>query len=165
MLFTFQEFGGMESIGRWLNVAESHRSMLTRVMYTRYKWMFTDDRFFSRVAALEALHKSTIRKRATFKERLMELANLVRDPFENMVGDVDYWTSAVREQRNKHAHHQISAVHHESKDLFALSESCYWLFVLSMFHFAEVPADAITKLASSADFQWASDLVLRMIRG
>jgi hypothetical protein len=57
MAFTFDELGGMEGIARWLDAAARYRSMLGRVMNTRYvRGMFVDDRFLHRITALEGLH-------------------------------------------------------------------------------------------------------------
>jgi hypothetical protein len=115
--FTLSELGGMDGVAKWLKLAATYRSMLGRVMNTRYeRRMFVEDRLLDRVAALEGFHrewKRTGKKKVWLVVRLTELAALAGDPFTELVGDAQAWCERVKQERDNIAHHKGRPAHQE----------------------------------------------------
>jgi ApeA N-terminal domain 1/Apea-like HEPN len=152
MAFTFTELGGMDGVAKWLKVAAKYRSMLGRVMNTRYeRRMFVEDRLLDRVAALEGFHrewKRTGKKTVWLVDRLTELVTRAGDPFTELVGDTQAWCKRVKKERDNIAHHKGRPAHQDSGAMYFSAEAAYWLFVLCMLRLMRAPAavfDHITR--------------------
>ena len=155
MAFTFDELGGMAGIAKWLRTAADYRSMLGRVMSTRYVRMFVEDRFMHRVVALEGLHhtwKGT--KNTPMRTRLTQLGQLAGDPFSQLVPDVTAWCNKAKDERDNLAHHYGRTIHQDGTELLYSSEIAYWLFVLCMLRLADAPEIVFAHIAKNPDFTW-----------
>jgi ApeA N-terminal domain 1 len=131
-LFDFHDFGEMEGLRRWMEVAAEHRSSLGRVTATRYaRGMFASDRLLNCAAALEGLDRTiTALSNSKFKTRLTRCSSLAGEPFLELVGDVARWAEAVRLDRDDVAHHFGRRTRSSSITTFYLWESLYFLYVL-----------------------------------
>jgi hypothetical protein len=158
MAFTFTELGGIDGVAEWLKVAAKYRSMLGRVMNTRYeRRMFVEDRLLDRVAALEGFHrewKRTGKKEVWLVKRLTELAALAGDPFTELVGDAQIWCKRVKKERNNIAHHKGRPAHQNSGEMYFAAEAAYWLFVLCMLRLMNAPAPVFHHIAGCPQFLW-----------
>jgi hypothetical protein len=157
MAFTLADIGGIEGVGRWLEVAAAHRSVLGRVMNSRYVWMFVDDRFLHRIASLEALHKAWSSREIHLVDRLREVCDLAGAPVTKLLPDVDDWCVRAKGERNNVAHHLGRPMHQDSTQLFYSSEVAYWVFVLCMLRLADAPDTAFDRVVQSPSFTWLRD--------
>lgn len=134
LLFTFQQFGGIEGIQRWMEVAGTHRGALGRVMATRYaEAMFVSDRLLNCSAALESFDRQrTGYEGSKFKTRLERCATVAGDPFTRLVGDTSKWAEAVRLERDDVAHHFGRRMRTSANETYYLWQSLYWLFTICM---------------------------------
>src|SRR6266508_1526531 len=161
MAFTFTELGGMDGVAKWLKVAAKYRSMLSRVMNTRYeRRMFVEDRLLDRVAALEGFHrqwKRTGKKQVWLVDRLTELASRAGDPFTELVGDAQAWCKRVKKERDNIAHHKGRPAHQDSGAMYFAAEAAYWLFVLCMLRLMKAPAAVFDHITHCPQSAWAKD--------
>lgn len=153
MLFTLPMLGGMQGVGRWLEVAERHRGAVARVMGSRYaEAMFVSDRLLNRAAALEAFDRDrTSYGNSKLKTRLKRNATLAGDPFNRLVTDIDAWAEKIRYHRNDVAHHLGSG--RESVQIWTLAESLYWLFVMCMLRQAAIPDAAFEHMVQHQTYR------------
>ncbi|HEV7823286.1 MAG TPA: hypothetical protein VGP02_00095 [Mycobacteriales bacterium] len=158
LLFTFDQIGGVDGMGRWMEVAAQHRSALGRVMGSQYATsMFVSDRLMNCAAALEAFDRARFDKKNTkFKTRLVQCAELAGEPFTKMVGNVAKWTEAVRQHRDDVAHHLGKIPNNAHIDTHYLWRSLHWLFILCMLRACAAPDVVFTRLQAHADFLWVS---------
>lgn len=125
MLFTFDQFGGMAGVERWMPVAERYRELLGRVMNTIYpSSMFVQDRVLNRVASLEALHKQWSGRSAKLVDALQELPAYADAPFEHLVGSgkVTTWCQKAKDERHDIAHHLGRQPHLDMSELFYIGQ-------------------------------------------
>ncbi|WP_214323065.1 HEPN domain-containing protein [Nonomuraea sediminis] len=138
--FTFEQFGGVEGVARWLDQVERYRSALGRVVSSRYApSMFTSDRLLSYAAALEFLDRVN-HTSGVFAQRMARCATLAGSPFLALIGgDVQRWIKAVKDHRNDIAHHGGTHVKQSNSAQFFLARSLYWVFVLCILREARAP--------------------------
>jgi hypothetical protein len=164
MTFTFNHLGGIDGVGRWMTTAETYRSQLGRVMNTRYHGgMFQQDIHLARTAALESLHKQRWpnakpkknKKRVTLNDRLETLAAHAGAAFQVLVPAKKQaiWRQRIVDERNDVAHHLGRNLHQDIAELFYLSESTYWLFVIFMLREMPAPAACFDHLVQHAQFR------------
>lgn len=155
-IFTFREMGGIEGVGRWLEVAKKYRAPLGQAMATKYtRHMFVQNRFLNYVTALEGLHRAwSGAEDSWFRTRIVELAELAGAPFDNLVGDVGAWSATVRDHRNNIAHHLGRQLHQRSSEIYYLADSGYWLFVLCMLRLLHAPDVVFDNVAQHPEFDW-----------
>lgn len=160
LLFTFDDFGGIDGIGRWLRTTEAHRDDLGRVMATQYSaGMYASDRLLNCAAALEAFdRKQTETTSSMFKTRLKRCTELAGPSFVELVGDVDDWLEVVRNHRDEAAHH-LGRVAELGSATTYLARSLYYLYAICLLQKSEIPERALAKIAASADYQWLQPLV------
>jgi len=153
-LFTFQDFGGIEGIRRWMAVAAEHRSSLGRVTATRYAHgMFVSDRLVNCTAALEGLDRAvTAHSTSKLKTRLTRCSSLAGQPFDELVGDIAAWAEAVRLDRDDVAHHFGRRTRSSSIATFYLWESLYFLYVLCILQLCDSPEDVFTRIREHAAY-------------
>jgi hypothetical protein len=157
LAFTFNELGGMDGIDGWMRAALRFRKPLGRVMATRYReGMFTEDRLANRVAALEGLHRLlTGKDRWQLRRRLRDLTALAGPPFQDLVGNVEAWIANVLDTRDRIAHDLTRRPDVANPaDLWWLSESTYWLFVLCILREANAPTPVFDHISRNPDFVW-----------
>ena len=153
-LCTFERFGGIEGIRRWMNVAQEHRGSLGLVTATRYqKGMFVPDRLLNCAAALEALDRTrTGYANSKFKTRLSRCTSLAGEPFTELVSDVALWAEAVRLDRDDIAHHFGRRTRSTSINSFYLWQSLYFLYVICLFRLCEVPQQVFTHIQEHQEY-------------
>jgi hypothetical protein len=153
-LFTCEDLGGIEGIGRWMNVAQEHRSSLGRVSATRYaRGMFVSDRLLNCAAALEGLDRTiTNHVNSKFKTRLTRCSSLAGKPFSELVGDIAEWAEAVRLDRDDVAHHFGRRTRSSSIKTFYLWESLYFLYVLCILRLCDSPDRVFTRIREHAAY-------------
>lgn len=154
-LFTFENFGGIEGIRRWMDVAEEHRSSLGRVTATRYaRGMFVSDRLLNCAAALEGLDRTvTGHSNSKLKTRLTRCSSLAGQPFSELAGDIASWAEAVRLDRDDVAHHFGRRTRSSSIKTFYLWESLYFLYVLCILRLCDSTEDVFTHIQEHAAYR------------
>ncbi|MEV7046621.1 HEPN domain-containing protein [Amycolatopsis sp. NPDC051061] len=163
MAFTFQQLG-IDGVARWMVTAERYRSELGRVMNTLYRaGLFVQDKFLSRVAALESMHMTWSGKtgRNSLHGRLTPLAKqLGGDVFEKLVprNKRSSWVQKVVDERHDIAHH-LKGSSHGNAERFFLSETVYWLFVICMLREADAPDACFEHLARNPRFVWRAEQI------
>jgi hypothetical protein len=91
------------------------------------------------------------------KQRLLELARYAGSSFSVLVGDVDDWSSAVRNARNSTVHQGPGKKKKsDGTSLYLLSESVYFLVALCLLREAGAPDAAITKAETHERYMWLS---------
>ena len=160
-LFTFEDFGGMEGIRRWMNVAEEHRTSFGRVAATRYaRNMFVSDRLLNCTAALEGLDRTvTGHSNSKLKTRLTRCSSLAGQPFSGLVGDIASWMEAIRLDRDDVAHHFGRRTRSSSIQTFYLWESLYFLYILCILRLCDSPEDVFTHLQEHAAYRQLAERV------
>lgn len=164
-LFTFEDFGGMEGIRRWMDVAEKHRSSLGRVAATRYaRGMFVSDRLLNCTAALEGLDRAvTGHSNSKLKTRLTRCSSLAGQPFSELVGDITSWTEAVRLDRDDVAHHFGRRTRSSSIKTFYLWESLYFLYILCILRLCDSSADVFTHIREHGAYRQLTQQIRSVI--
>jgi len=164
-LFTFEDFGGMEGIRRWMNVAEEHRTSLGRVAATRYaRNMFVSDRLLNCTAALEGLDRTvTGHSNSKLKTRLTRCSSLAGQPFSELVGDIASWMEAVRLDRDDVAHHFGRRTRSSSIQTFYLWESLYFLYILCILRLCDSPEDVFTHVQEHAAYRQLAQRIRSVI--
>ena len=152
LYFTYQDFGGVEVVARWMNAASAYRGILGRLMATRYnRHPYLEDQALNRFVTLEDLHRAwTSTENKIYKDRLLELADFAGDPFTELVGHgrVDQWAKHVKEERVKLAHHLGRPADHDMMLVYYLSQSAYWLAVLCLLREADAPQATFDRWAN-----------------
>jgi hypothetical protein len=167
LLFTFEDFGGIQGIRRWMDVAERHRSSLGRVTATRYaRSMFVSDRLLNCAAALEGLDRTiTGYTNSTFKTRLGRCHSLAGEPFVTLVGDVALWAEAIRYERDDIAHHFGRRARSSNIDTLYLWQSLYFLYVFCLFRLCDTPGDAFNVMKQHPEYVRLSRQIRSLIQG
>lgn len=164
-LFTFEDFGGMEGISRWMDVAEEHRSSLGRVAATRYaRNMFVSDRLLNCAAALEGLDRTvTGHSTSKLKTRLTRCSSLAGEPFSALVDDIVSWAEAVRLDRDDVAHHFGRRTRSSSIKTFYLWESLYFLYILCVLRLCDSSEDVFTHIKEHAAYRQLTQQIRSVI--
>ncbi|MGH3872576.1 MAG: hypothetical protein ACRDSR_13895 [Pseudonocardiaceae bacterium] len=143
MAFTYGELGGADGLGRLLGVIRDHRALVRQVLRPRYDAApIVQESFFTRAAALEGLDKEQHCDDIHLAKRYLRLAENVAQHFETLVGQEDAakrWCKRMVELRNNIGHGDPVPLHQSAAELFEMSESAYWLFVLNLLVEAEAP--------------------------
>lgn len=164
LLFSFEQFGGIKGVARWLDVAARHRGALGRVMASRYmRSMFVSDRLLNCTAALESFDRDTIGyANSSLRTRLLRCAELAGAPFEALVGDVERWAVSVVVERDEVAHHFGRHVRKTGSTLY-LSLSLYFLFVLCMLRESGASEQVVEAVPAHSEFRWLAPKVQAVI--
>lgn len=163
MYFSFEAFGGIEGIGRWLTVAKNYRTELGRVMATRYsRSMYLEDRIMNVCAALESfdtVRRSTGREKVNFVDHIMESMAFAGKPFGDLLTtNPDEWARKAKNLRHDLAHHRERLRMNTSDAAYGMSEQLFWLFALCMLRLAEAPEAVYVSIANHANFRWLIEL-------
>ena len=160
MLVTFDELGGIAGIGRWLTCASKYKGALAALLSHRYiPRMYTDNRFENIVTAAEALARVRCGKQhIKLRPALESLAEEAGEPFRALVQDVNGWTKRIVTTRTNNVVHR--GLHeNEAPDLYALSESVYFLVVMCLIRECGVDIDTSTNIGKTQAFtRLSSDL-------
>lgn len=163
MLFTFDQFGGIAGVERWMQTAARYRELLGRVMNTLYTpFMFVQDRILHRVASLEAFHKQWSGKSTgQLITRLEELATYAGEPFAKLVGQTEQnqnvvaWCEKAKAARHKVAHHWGRQTQ-DGAELYFIGQAAYWLFVICLLREAQAPQAVFDHLVTAGSFRFES---------
>ncbi len=158
ILITFAELGGIDGIGKWLTCAAQDQGTLSTLLSHHYiPRMYADNRFGNIVTAAEALKRvrSGKQKNINLNRALGELADEAGEPFRVLVQDVDRWVKRVVKTRNNHVVHR--GLHeNEAPDLYALSESVYFLVIMCLLRECDVDIKASQNIERNQVFAWLS---------
>lgn len=149
MLFRAQELSD-DHVRSWMTFMSEHRLIVRNLVGMRHTTAsFVDDRIRTWTAALSDLEKVISRRpnsaRPSFRSQLLKVAELVGSPFRDLVGDVDPWSTEVRDVRHATAHttrERSGAVERR----YFLAESLYWLAVAGAMLQAGMPRDLVERL-------------------
>ena len=160
MLVTFDQLGGIDGVGRWVDCASKYEGVLSALLSHRYiPMMYTDNRFGDIVTAAEALTRIRYGKQnLKLQSALKSLAMEAGEPFRALVQDVNSWTKCIVTTRTNNVVHR--GLHeNEAPDLYALSESVYFLVVMCLLRECGVDIDTSTDIGKTQVFtQLSSDL-------
>ena len=160
MLATFDQLGGIDGVGRWLACALKYEGVLSALLSHHYiPMMYTDNRFGNVVTAAEALTRIRCGKQnINLRPALKSLALEAGEPFRAIVQDVNSWTKRIVTTRTNNVVHR--GLHeNEAPDLYALSESVYFLVVMCLLRECGVDIDTSTNIGKTQAFtQLSSDL-------
>jgi hypothetical protein len=152
LYFTYQDFGGVEGVARWINSASAYRDILGRLMATRYnRHTYLEDQALNRFVALEGIHRTrTSTEDKIYRDRLLELADFAGNPFTEFVGHgrVDQWVKHIKEKRVELAHHLGRPADRDMTLVYYLSQSAYWLAVLCLLREADAPQATFDRCAN-----------------
>lgn len=162
MYFTLDDFGGVDGVGRWLNVAERYRTELSRAMATRYSAsMFLEDRIMNLSAALDSFDKvrrSTGDQKVDYVDRITYCIDLAGEPFSNLIGqNPREWAKSVKEARHDLAHHRERFRRDGSVGEHLQSEQLFWLFVMCMMRLADAPTAVFESIGNHAQVRWLTE--------
>lgn len=159
--FTFDDFGGIGGVGRWLTVAAEYRTELGRVMATRYREsMFIEDRIMNVSAALDSFdkHRRATGKSVKYARRLKECVSLAGEPFLDLiVCDPVEWIEQVVATRHDLAHHRERFRDSGTVGNGLLADQLYWLFALCMLRMCEAPAAAYDRISQHRQIRWLTE--------
>lgn len=164
-LFTFEDFGGMDGVRRWMEIAEEHRSSLGRVTATRYaRNMFVSDRLLNCTAAVEGLDRTvTGHTQSRLRTRLTRCSSLAGQPFSDLVGDIPSWVEAIISDRDDVAHHFGRRTRSSSIETFYLWESLYFLYVLCILRLCNSPEDVFTHINEHGTYRLLAQRIRSVI--
>lgn len=161
MYFTFDDLGGIDTVGRWLGVAADYRTELSRVMATRYReGMVLEDRIMNVSAALDSFdkHRRGNGKWVKYAERVQHSLDLAGQPFLDLIViDPDQWVQRVVTTRDDLAHHREQFRTDGSVGDHLLAEQLFWLFVICMLRLAEAPDAAYERVIKHSQIRWLID--------
>ncbi|UED85202.1 HEPN domain-containing protein [Streptomyces profundus] len=153
LVFGYKEFGGMDGVAAWLDVARKHRTSLGRVMSTRYsKSMSVSDRLLNRAASLESFDRTLHGDSIDFGARMSRCANYAGGTFMEMVKDRRKWSQLVKGDRDDIAHN-LGRNRETSEQVF-LADSLYWLFVLCLLKESKASRDVFRAVKEYGDYSW-----------
>lgn len=162
MYFSLEDFGGAETIGRWLTTAIDYRTELQRVMATRYKnTMYLEDRVMNVCAPLESFdiaRRYRPKNTVDFIDCIKASIDYAGLPFRDLIVERPAdWARKVTTARKHLAHHgkQFRADGTVGERL--LAEQLYWLFVHCILRVAQAPATAFDRISRHAETLWLID--------
>jgi hypothetical protein len=161
MYFTFDDLGGIDGVGRWLNVATEFRTELRRVMATRYReGMTLEDRIMNVSAALDSFdrHRRSTGKWVEYAKRIKQSVDLAGQPFLDLiVDDPDQWVKRVVSARDDLAHHRQQVRDEGGVGDHLLAEQLFWLFAMCMLRLAEAPDAVFGALGRNGEIRWLTE--------
>lgn len=150
MLFSLDQLGGIEGLGRWIEAMTPHRSGLTSVVTTATTPMHVSNVLMNRAAALEAFDRvHTSGAKGPFLARIRRLCDLAGDDFAAAVGDTDLWSARLRDLRNQVAHHLGARLDVTTEDEHDVAQAAYLLYVLCALRVSSAPSAAFAQVRAS----------------
>lgn len=161
MYFTLDDFGGIQAVGRWLEVERKYRTELSRVMATRYSpHMFLEDRIMNISAALDSFDKvrRDTGKDVHYVDRIRACIELAGEPFTRLIVEYsDSWAEKVRAVRNDLAHHRDEFRVMGSVGDHLHSEQLFWLFTMCMLRLADAPIEVFDSISNHRQVRWLTE--------
>jgi hypothetical protein len=98
------------------------------------------------------------------RERIMEMADYVREAFTAVSGDPETWVRVVVESRNRLIHHEEDrAVEFKPGDLHFLAESIFLLVMLCLFRECGVDGEILMRASDSGSMQFLREKLVEVI--
>lgn len=161
MYFTFDDLGGIDSVGRWLAVTSGYRTDLSRVMATRYSAaMILEDRIANVCAALDSfdMQRRETGRRVDYARRVRECVGLAGQPFLDLIAvESEHWIQQVVDTRNDLAHHRESFRATGGAGDYLLAEQLFWLFAMCMLRLAEAPPAVFESITKQRQTRWLTE--------
>jgi hypothetical protein len=162
MYFTLEDLGGMDGVGRWLDVAEEYRTELSRTMATRYSAsMFLEDRIMNISAALDSFDKvrrQTGNAKVDYVERIRQCIEFAGEPFLDLLAtEPTAWANRVKAARHDLAHHKERFRREGTVGDHLHAERLFWLFSLCMLRLAEAPETVFGSISNHAQVRWLKE--------
>ena len=157
MPFTFEGIGGLQGIAKWLDVAQKYRLVISRLLSPLYRSpRYVEHRFFDAISAVETLAR--IRKQDQYinSHDIKKLGQDAGTAFKALVGSVGPWTDSVLRARKYNVVHP-GLREGDSRPLYLLSESMYFLVVLSLLKECGVPDNALDRIQGHSRFRNVAD--------
>ena len=152
-LFGFEDLGGIEGLANWLEVAQRYPLVIDALLSPEYRppW-YVESRFFDAITAAETFARIQGQYEHVNRYKIKQLGRGAGDPFEALVGDVDKWVDRVWDaRRDDLVHRGLSEA--KSTSLYAMSESLYFLVVLSLLKECAAPGDAFDSIQNHQRFR------------
>jgi hypothetical protein len=160
--FTLDDMGGLPMLARWMEIADTNRSMLARVMATTYsRDMYVSDQVMNCAAAVEAYDKQRHGsapltpglREITFREQVERCANYAGPEFLDLVGDAGAWSRTLKRHRINVAHH-LERGEDATADVLSVASAARWMFLFCLFHDCGFPQVVFEKCATSNEWIW-----------
>ena len=162
MVLNFDDIGGLEGVGRWIEISDKYRIVTQTLLSHLYTpWMYADIRFFNSVTAAEALERIRRRKQnLKFNVALFSLARSAGSNFANLVGDVDKWVKEVIRTRDNNIVHR--GLHEdETPRLTLLADSLYFLVVFELFRECKISDDVLSNICQHKRYSWLAEQLIK----
>lgn len=165
MYFTFDGFGGIDGVGRWLSVANQFRTHLNRVMATRYNAaMYLEDRILNVCATLESFDKARRNEKAYYVDRVSACVAFAGQPFQDVIrADPAEWAKLIKKVRNDLAHHDVVRLGGRNPEYLVLVEQLFWLFAMCMLRLADAPDPVFASIANHGQIRWVTSQSERVL--
>lgn len=163
MVFAFEDLGGIDGVGRWMQFARTYRSELSRVMATRYnQHMFVEDRVMNCVATLESFDRTRNNEKhgdTYLVDRLRRCVKYAGEPFTDLLGGepIEQWTTRAKDSRHILGHH-FDAFRQDTGIVERdLTDQLFWLAALCFLRQAEAPNAVFQKISTNRNFRWVAE--------
>ena len=131
--------------------------MIDALLSPEYKspW-YVESRFFDAITAAETFARIQGQYEHVNRYKIKQLGRGAGDPFEALVGDVDKWADRVWDaRRDDLVHRGLSEA--KPLPLYTMSESLYFLVVLSLLKECGAPGGAFTSIQNHHRFRRCSE--------
>lgn len=164
MNFSFDDIGGIEGLGAWLDIMERHRLAAYRVGSHRIRTArVPQDDFINVVAAAEGIHRNSAPAKDpdggswTLSNRIRSLAHRCGAGFTERI-TVDDWVRLLVAERNDIAHHLAKRSARDWQILVPLAETVYYLCTMTLLE-QMGQRGAIEKISKNSRFRHYADEV------
>ena len=156
-LFAFKDIGGLDGLAKWLEVAQRYSLVIDALLSPEYRppW-YVESRFFDAITAAEAFARIQGQYEHVNRYKIKQLGQAAGGTFEALVGDVDKWADRVWDARRDDLVHRGIAEANPTP-LHAMSESLYFLIVLSLLNECATPDDAFASIQNHQRFRRCSE--------
>ena len=154
MLFTFEGFGGLDGLTKWLEVADKYQLVIDMLLSPVYRppW-YIEHRFFDAITAAETLARMRQGEEHINRHKFKQLAVEASTEFETLVGDVDKWADRVLDaRRDKLVHRGFREGERPPLGLF--TESLYFLVILCLLRESGASDDTLASIQKHKRFQF-----------
>ncbi|MBS4754043.1 hypothetical protein KG112_14610 [Nocardioides sp. zg-ZUI104] len=158
IVFSLDDFGGVEALTRWLEVADANAASLSRVMISRYSdTTYASDLLLNAAAALEGYHREKYEggedTKTWFATRVKKCVEGAGAVFADLVPDIELFAKLLKDNRVAVAHH-LSGVADGSTQQIFLGRAASWLLILCLLRDAEAPEEVFDKIKDRPDWRW-----------
>ena len=160
-LFSFGDVGGLQGVAKWIAVADKYRSVVSALLSPEYRppW-YVEHRFFDAITSVESFARIQSREDHINRYKLKQLGHWVGAAFQDLVGDVDRWVDMVWDARRDNVVHR-GLREAKRPQLYLLSESLYFLGLLSLIRECELPDRTLERIQKHSRFRRTADELRR----